>query len=309
MVYFSFSLYRGIYYLCSQEYNKLLRVYILFSQWERWLLGFFHLILLATIQGLTEFIPVSSSAHLSILPLFFYIEKQSIGIDIAVHLGSLMAVCHIFHKDLSALFKGLIEVLFKKDKSKDSRIFLLVLIATAPIVLMTIVFVLFDLINHLRSIYVIAIASIVFSIPLLLADKICTKKRFIEEFSLSDAIYIGFWQSFAIIPGASRSGCCITGALIRGFRNFDAAHLSLIMSIPTILGSSVLLVLEIFTPSSTDFFAQNLIDVIYCVVFSYFAAFVSIKVFFRFIQKISFLPFVIYRILFGSFIIIFLGLI
>ena len=140
-------------------------------------------------------------------------------------------------------------------------------------------------------------------------DKICKKKRFIEEFSLSDAIYIGFWQSFAIIPGASRSGCCITGALIRGFRNFDAAHLSLIMSIPTILGSSVLLVLELFTPSSTDFFAQNLIDVIYCVVFSYFAAFVSIKVFFRFIQKISFLPFVIYRILFGSFIIIFLGLI
>ena len=270
-------------------------------------MGFFHLILLATIQGLTEFIPVSSSAHLSILPLFFYLEKQSLGMDIAVHLGSLIAVCHIFHRDLSTLFKGLAEILFRKYKSENSKTFLLILIATAPIVLMTIVFVLFDLINHLRSIYVIAIASIVFSIPLLLADKICKKNRFIEELSFSDAIYIGFWQSFAIIPGASRSGCCITGALIKGFRNFDAAHISLIMSIPTILGSSVLLILELFTSSGTDIFSQDLIDVIFCVIFSYFAAFFSIKIFFRFIQKISFLPFVIYRILFGFFIIIFLG--
>ena len=263
--------------------------------------------LLAVIQGLTEFIPVSSSAHLSILPLFFYIEKQSIGIDIAVHLGSLIAVCHIFRHDLSKLFKGLIDLFFKNNKSEDSRTLLLVLIATIPIVIMTIVLSIFEIIDHLRSIYVIAIASIVFSFPLLLADKICKKTRFIQDFSFSDAIFIGIWQSFAIIPGASRSGCCITGALIKGFRSFDAAHISLILSIPTILGSSVLLMLELSSTSGSDFFGKNLMDVIYSVVFSYFAAFISIKIFFRFIKKISFLPFVIYRILFGFCVIIYLS--
>lgn len=267
-------------------------------------MGFIHIVFLAIIQGLTEFIPVSSSAHLVILPQIFYSVSQSIGIDIAVHMGSLFAVIHIFWNDLKRLFSGMFDVILLKKHDIRSNIFLLTSVATVPIVVITILLFAFNLTSLLRNIYVISIASIFFSIPLFLADKNSSKARKIEDLTYSDAISIGLWQCFAVIPGASRAGCCITGALIRGYTRMDSTHISFLFAIPTILGSSILLFLELLLLPTSQVFQQNLKDIIYCVILSYLSAFLAIKLFFRYIEKISLLPFVIYRILFGSIILI-----
>ncbi len=262
-------------------------------------LGFVHLIFLAIIQGLTEFVPISSSAHLAVIPIFFSMARQSIGVDIAIHIGSLIAVCQIFRNDLGRLFSDFIDLILENEKPAASNFFLLILFSSVPIVIATIILFSFGLIDHLRNLHVIAVASILFAIPLFLADKAAKKTRSVENLNLSDVIYIGFWQAFAIIPGASRSGCCITGSLMRGFKTMDSAHISLIMSVPTILGSSILLVLELSGSMKNDFLDQNLTSVLYCIIFSYISAFLSIKIFFHLIRKLSFLPFIIYRILFG----------
>lgn len=269
-------------------------------------MGYLHLIFLASIQGLTEFIPVSSSAHLVVLPIFFNLEAQGIGIDIAVHIGSLIAVCQIFRKDILTLLTGMKHLFLKKQTLPEPNLFLLTIITTIPIVVITIFFVLTGLINYLRNIYIIGIACIVFAIPLFLVDKASSKSRTIDQLRIYDALYIGLWQSIAIIPGASRSGCCITGSLIRGFKSKDSAHISLIMSVPTIIGSGALLVIEVLFLTKTDLLMHGVENIIYCIIFSYFTALISIKLFFYYIQKVSFLPFVIYRIAFGSFILFYL---
>ena len=125
-------------------------------------MGFIHIVFLAIIQGLTEFIPVSSSAHLVILPQIFYSVSQSIGIDIAVHMGSLLAVIHIFWNDLKRLFSGMFDVILLKKHDIRSNIFLLTSVATIPIVVITILLFAFNLTYLLRNIYVISIASIFF---------------------------------------------------------------------------------------------------------------------------------------------------
>ena len=268
-------------------------------------MGYIHLLFLAIIQGFTEFIPVSSSAHLAALPFFLDIKRQSIEIDIAIHLGSLLAVCQIFRNDLSKLFRGFFNIIFGNYDNATSNLFVLSLIATTPIIILTAFLVSFDLLTILREIYVVAVACIIFSIPLYLADRKSKKVRSFEHFGVRDAFYIGLWQSFAVIPGASRSGCCITGSLLRNFKSKAATHISLIMSIPTILGSGMLLLIEIIFVPTDYLLSGNLFSLFFCIILSYIAAFLSIKMFFHYVEKISFLPFIIYRIFLGFLILAF----
>ncbi len=262
-------------------------------------MGYIHLLFLAIIQGLTEFIPVSSSAHLAALPFFLDIQRQSIEIDIAVHLGSLLAVCQIFYHDFVKLLLGFFDIILGKYNTSKSNLFVLSLTATIPIIIATIFIIAFDLLNSLRDIKTVALACIIFSIPLYIAHKTSKKIYSFEHFGIWDAFYIGIWQSFAVIPGASRSGCCITGSLFRGFKNKAATHISLILSIPTILGSGMLLVVELIFVPKDQILSSNLTVIFLCIIFSYVAALLSIKIFFHYIEKITFLPFIIYRIFLG----------
>ena len=271
-------------------------------------MGYIHLLFLAIIQGITEFIPVSSSAHLTALPFFFDIQRQSIGIDIAVHLGSLLAVCQIFRSDFVKLVIGFFDIILGKYDTAKSNLFVLSIAATIPIIIATVFIIAFDLLNFLRDVQTVALACIIFSIPLYIADKKSKKIRTFENFDIWDALYIGFWQSFAVIPGASRSGCCITGSLFRGFTNKAATHISLVLSIPTILGSGVLLIGELVFIPKDQLIYGNFFSIFLCIFFSYAVALLSIKMFFHYIEKISFLPFIIYRIFIGFFILTFLFL-
>ena len=254
-----------------------------------------HLILVAIVQGITEFLPVSSSGHLILLPNLLGLEDQGQVIDVAVHVGTLGAVILYFRKDVARAFKGFLRLLAGKFDGPDTKLALLLILATVPVVIVGLAFKLGGIDDLLRSVRVIAWSTLIFGLVLWVADRFSKTEKTAEDWSTKDAIVMGLWQAVALIPGTSRSGITITGARQLGYAREDAARLAMLMSIPTIIASGALLGLEV--ASSMDGAAAR--DSAIAAGFAFVAALGALHFMMRLLRSVSFTPYVIYRIALG----------
>tara|TARA_Y100001968_G_C19193454_1_gene636349 strand:- start:23 stop:829 length:807 start_codon:yes stop_codon:yes gene_type:complete len=261
-------------------------------------MALYYISLLAIIQGFTEFLPVSSSAHLVLLSKISSAEGHSLELDISVHFGTLLALLIFFYKDVFKLLLGLKENISGNFNTLEAKTFRLLIVATVPVFLVGIILIFTGLVGFIRSIRIIGWSMIVFAILLYIADRYGKTNRKKKEWTLRDAIFIGLWQSIALIPGASRSGTTITGARILGFSRLDSTQLSMILAIPTILGSTSILVPDLITNSYP---IAEIRDIVLSTFFSFLAALISLFLLIRYVKKLNFTPFVLYRLLLGLF--------
>jgi undecaprenyl-diphosphatase len=247
------------------------------------------------VQGLTEFLPISSSAHLILAPYVFGYSDQGLAFDIAVHLGSLGAVMLYFRRELLVILKSIVQPA-NQQLAAERNLGWNVVIATLPIIFVGLLFQ-HHVATDLRSLFVIAITTVGFGLLLLAVDMNSSRTR--DEFSLNwvDALIIGLFQSFAIIPGTSRSGATMTAGLMLGLSREASTRFSFLLSIPTILMSGALVTLELIISNAR----VNWGDLVSGVVLSFVAAYLCIHLFLKFIEKIGMLPFVLYRMLLGAF--------
>jgi len=244
-----------------------------------------EILILGAIQGISEFLPVSSAAHLILFSHYYEFSNQNLLIDISLHLGSLIAIIFYFRKDLFN---------FVQNKSFLIKI----LLGTIPIIPVGYILYQTGLIYHLRSLEVIGWMSLIFGILLYISDKFKITKKIDTEFTNSSAIIIGLFQVLALIPGVSRSGITITSGRLLGFSRFDSAKISFFLSIPTLGAASFLGIYNIYKEGSTELNFLAIIAVIFSFIFSYF----TISIFLNFIKKFSLNIFIIYRILLSLFI-------
>ena len=200
-----------------------------------------NLILVAIIQGVTEFLPVSSSGHLVLLPNLTGLEDQGLLIDVAVHVGTLGAVMIYFRSDVGRAVTGAGHLVTGRYATGEARLALLLCIATVPVVIVGLAFKLTGIDLMLRSVTVVAWATLLFGLFLWWADRTGSTEKSADEWSTKDAIVMGLYQALALIPGTSRSGITITAARQLGYSRADAVRLAMLMSIPTIIASGVLL--------------------------------------------------------------------
>ncbi|VAX07362.1 Undecaprenyl-diphosphatase [hydrothermal vent metagenome] len=263
-----------------------------------------HIFILAIVQGLTEFLPISSSAHLILTPLILGFTDQGLAFDIAVHLGSLLAIIGYFRKELQIMLRDFIGSLGTNGKTtENSRLVWLIVVSTIPIMVIGALFkILVDM--DLRSPIIIAAATIGFGLLLLWADR--RGKRQLNEHQLSwkDGLIIGLFQVLAIIPGTSRSGITITAGLMLGLTRQAASRFSFLLAIPTILVSGGLIVLEVIKSDASIDWNTLLLGF----GLSFTAAYLCVHYFLRFVERIGMLPFVIYRLLLGGAIIVFISI-
>lgn len=249
---------------------------------------------LAILQGLTEFLPISSSAHLILLPILLGWEDQGLAFDVAVHVGTLTAVVAFYRKDLWIIIKAWIGSLCGEEVSDDSKLAWYVILGTIPVGLVGIS--LSDEMElTLRSPIVIAISTIVFAILLWFAEKKATEKR--DVVILLDAVLVGVFQALALIPGTSRSGITITAGLLTGLKRDQAARFSFLLSIPVITLAGMLKSWELYQSTvivNWGFMALG-------ATLSGIVAYLSITWFLKLLNKIGMLPFVYYRFGLGIF--------
>ena len=258
-------------------------------------MGTFHAFLLSVIQGVTEFLPISSSAHLVLLPIVMDWRDQGIVIDIAAHFGSLLAVVFYFRSDLQKLSTGWLQSLSSSTNSnEDGHLAWLLIWATLPIMIVAIFFSVYAL-EHIRNAIVVATASIIFGLLLLVVDLRRKNTRTIKELTLKDAILIGLAQTVALVPGASRSGVTMTAGIWLGLSRVEAARFSFLLAIPTILAATLY---GCYRAMQIEVMIQwgLVIGVVIC---SAVVAFLCIHWFIKFVGLIGMLPFVLYRILLG----------
>lgn len=255
-----------------------------------------HLILVSIIQGITEFLPISSSAHLILLPSLTGIQDQGQLIDVAVHFGTLFAVVLYFWSDVRMALIGTGGLARGRIDGRNERLALCLVIATIP----AIVFGLFLKVSGWNdamrgNVALIGWTMLVFGVVLYVIDRRAIEQKTIENWSFKRAFVLGLWQAVALIPGTSRSGITITGARAMGFTRIEAARISMLMSIPTIIAASVLLMLDVISDANFT----GLLDAGIAAVFAAISAYIALAVMMRFIERVSFTPYVIYRVVFG----------
>lgn len=255
----------------------------------------FHLLLVAIIQGVTEFLPVSSSGHLILLPALTGLDDQGQAIDVAVHVGTLFAVMLYFWSDVRMALIGLGRLMRGKADTPGARLALLLIVATVPVILAGLILKLTGLDDMMRSTAVIGWTMLVFGLVLYWADQKGPETKAAEGWTMRDSIVMGLWQAVALIPGTSRSGITITAGRMLGYDRQSAARLAMLMSIPTIMASGALLGLEV--AASAD--AAMARDAGIAAIFAFLAALLALTLMMRLLQSISFTPYVIYRVILG----------
>ncbi len=244
-----------------------------------------EILILSIIQGITEFLPVSSAAHLVIISKYYDFINQNLLIDICLHLGSLLAIIFYFRNDL-----------FNFIKNKNFLI--KIIVGTIPIIPAGYILYQTGLINQIRSLEVIGWMSLIFGILLYFSDKIKITKKIDIDFNNKSAIIFGLFQVLALIPGVSRSGITITSGRLLGFSRVDSAKISFFLSIPTLAAASLLGIYNISKEGSAELNFLAIIAAIFSFIFSY----LTIALFFKFIEKFSLNIFIIYRIILSLFI-------
>ncbi|APZ53231.1 undecaprenyl-diphosphate phosphatase [Salipiger abyssi] len=255
-----------------------------------------QLILLALIQGITEFLPISSSGHLILLPNLSGMADQGQAIDVAVHVGTLAAVVLYFRADVKVAALGTFDLLRGRRDTPGARLALGLAIATVPVVLCGLALKLTGLDEALRSVAVIGWTMLGFGIVLYWADQTGATDKVEADWGVWDALKMGLWQAVALIPGTSRSGITITGARFMGYNRHDAAKISMLMSIPTILASGVLLGAEVISEADAQVARDGAIGA----VFAFVAALLALTLMMRLLRSVSFTPYVIYRVILGA---------
>lgn len=255
----------------------------------------FTLILVALIQGLTEFLPVSSSGHLILLPSLTNLEDQGQVIDVAAHVGTLAAVVLFFWAEVKLALFGTLRLLRGKVDTQGAWLALCLVIATVPVIIAGLILKLTGLSDAMRGITVIGWAMLLFGLLLYWADQKGGTEKRATEWSLKDALNMGLWQAVALIPGTSRSGITITAARMLNYERSDAARLAMLMSIPTIIASATLLGLDVIGTAD----ASAVRDIAIVVVLSFGAALIALTLMMRLLRSVSYTPYVIYRIVLG----------
>lgn len=255
-----------------------------------------HLFLVAVIQGVTEFLPVSSSGHLILVPYLTSLADQGQMIDVALHVGTLGAVVVYFWRDVRMGLGGLPQLACGHAHTPGARLALALIVATVPVVLAGLVLHLTGLDEMMRSVTVIGWTMILFGLVLWWADRRSPEVRTTADWSLRDAVTLGLWQAVALIPGTSRSGATITGARTLGYTRSDSARISMLMSIPTIVASGVLLGGEAIATAD----AQALRDGGIAAVLAFVSALLALSLMMRLLRSVSFVPYVIYRLGLGG---------
>jgi undecaprenyl-diphosphatase len=266
-------------------------------------LDIWQIITLALLQGLTEFLPISSSAHLILVPELTSWEDQGIAFDVAVHVGTLIAVIFYFRHDIKPLFFAWVKSLQTKQLTAESRLVWGVIIGTIPVAIVGVLISLTGSIEHLRSGLVIATTTLVFGGLLWYADAKASLQRDEYQMTWRDIMLIGCAQAIALIPGTSRSGITITAALLVGLSRQAAARFSFLLSIPVIILAGV----DETALLLTQQIEVNWTILILGMTISAISAYLCIELFIRLLNQIGMLPFVIYRLILGVFLLIWYG--
>ena len=255
-----------------------------------------QLIVLALIQGLTEFLPISSSAHLILLPIITGWEDQGLVYDVAVHFGSLFAVMFYFREDIKNVLFAWFSSISGGEATENSQLGWAVIIGTIPAVIFGLL--MKDYIETvLRSPLVIAATSIIFGLLLWYSDATASHQRTEKSLDIKDAIKIGLAQALALIPGTSRSGITMTAGLMLGLTRKAAARFSFLLSIPLILAATGLKTKDLISDGG----AVDWFGLFFVIALSAISAYICIHYFLKLIDRIGMLPFVIYRVLLGVF--------
>jgi undecaprenyl-diphosphatase len=253
-----------------------------------------QIIVLALIQGITEFLPISSSGHLILVPALTGWKDQGLLTDMVTNVGSLLAVIIYFWRDVVAMFRGSLDVVQRRNTYNGNLLFN-VAIGTIPIVIVGIAMKLTGLDDHIRSTTLVAINAIVFGLLLFAADSYGLLTRTVRDMNWRSALIIGGAQAFSLSPGTSRSGVTMTAARGLGFSRPEAARFSFLLSIPANAAASALVIGDALSSGETLSGA-----VIMTGVLTFFVALGAIAFLMRMLRTMSFLPFVIYRVILGG---------
>ncbi len=252
-----------------------------------------HILVLAAIQGITEFLPISSSAHLILTGQVLGWPDQGLAMDVAVHVGSLIAVCLYFHRDLWQILIGTGRLVTGRG-GPSTRLVVNIIIATIPILIAG-----FFLKDHVgtvfRSIELIGWTTLGFGILLWVSDRVGMTIRRIEHITWLAALIVGLFQVLALVPGTSRSGITMTMGRLLGLERSDAARFSMLISIPTILGAGLLAGIDVYEAGTLTLTG----DLAIATGLSFVTALLSIALMMAWIRRVGFGPFVIYRIILG----------
>ena len=243
---------------------------------------FIEIFILSIVQGVCEFLPISSSAHLILVSNLYNIKNSSLLIDISLHLGSLLAIVFYFRKDLFNL-------------KENKKLLQLILIGSIPLIIFGYVLHTTEVIDLLRNIKVIAWTTLFFGIILFFSDQKKVNKNISNDLSFKDILFIGTFQMLALIPGVSRAGITITAARFLKFNRFDSGKISFLLSIPALAGASFLGLKDAFSQS-----IQFNYLIITAIGLSFIFSYLTVKFFLIYINKFSLNVFVIYRILIAS---------
>ena len=259
-------------------------------------MSLYYLMLLAVVQGITEFLPISSSGHLILMHEYTGATTDALALDVAVHLGSIVAVILYFRTEVARALRGTLELLRGRLASPDAFLALALAIATVPALLVGGVLAVTGWVDHLRSVTVIGWTMIVFGVALWWIDRAAPEARQLEGWTLKHAVRIGLWQAVALIPGVSRSGITITAARGLGYTRRDAARISMLMSIPITLATGAVLMLD---ARKTPDLGALLADAAIGAVLAFAAAYTALALMMRYLPVVSFTPYVVYRVLLG----------
>ena len=246
-----------------------------------------EIFILSLIQGITEFIPISSSSHLILISRYLNFDSQSLSIDVSLHIGSFIAVLIYFYKDILSFVENKI-------------IFLKILISSIPVMLVGFYLVETGMIEKIRNIKIIAFTTLIFGVLLYISDRFKLEKNIKNNFTYKSAIFIGCFQILSLIPGVSRSGIAITAARLLNFKRIDAGKISFLISIPILGAVSIFGIKTLFSSDDLSFTYLNLFSII----ISFFFSLITIKYFLNYINKFNLNVFVYYRIFLGIVLII-----
>lgn len=261
---------------------------------------FLQQLLIAIVQGVTEFLPISSSGHLILIPHFTDFPDQGPLIDVAVHVGSLLAIIIYFFKDVRGLATGGLASVGIGAAPEQRRLFIWIAVGTIPAVLLGLFFHMGGYLEGFRSTTLIGINLIIYGVLLGVADRWGRQERSYEDMGLKDAILVGLAQALALIPGTSRAGVTMTAARALGFHRAEAARFSFLLSIPAVAGAGLLATFELAGATR-----EMQWDAIIAGALTFVAAFATMAGLMRFLKTQSMMVFVIYRVLLGTALLVF----
>jgi undecaprenyl-diphosphatase len=259
-----------------------------------------QIIVLAMVQGVTEFLPISSSGHLILVPQLMHWQDQGLVVDVMTHLGTLFAILIYFWRDVWRITRGALELL-KGRVTDDGRLAIYIILATIPAVAFGVFLKEFGFTDLERNVAVVAWNTILYGILMLIADMVGPQEKTIANMTLGSAMIIGVAQALALIPGTSRSGVTMTAGRFLGFTRPDCARFSFLLGIPATAGAIV------FTVGDAVASGQPITtDAILCAALTFVAGILAIAFLMALVKRISFLPFVLYRMALGGFLLVLL---